>query len=104
MSLSPVSTYSASPLEEAYDLERTRQIRARMAQKIAKRVSRRRSTGETLNSASSIKSEAWLWDRHHRVHEWERNEAGFLAAARKAQADSARDRAYEEWKRGHDAH
>ena len=66
---------------------------------IAQRTARRRSTGETLQSVSTVSSEAWLWDRHYRAHEWERNEAALLAAARKAQVENARDRAYEEWKR-----
>lgn len=70
---------------------------AAAAEIMARRKVSRKGTMSTLNSAVSVQSPDWLWGRHAKFGDWERQEADVFARERKAALEEERERGFEEW-------
>jgi hypothetical protein len=97
--VSAESDYSQYSTQEEYDAERVRLTRLKMAEDLLARrkASRKGSDGSPANSAVSVQSSEWLWDRHFRYQEWQHRQVEAAALERKLTHERERDRAFKEW-------
>ena len=90
---------------EAYDAQRIREVRARMAKDLLeKRRAERRQSWGSLGTIMTKRSDEthisqWSADRDIRFAEWERREADALARQRSLDRAQERDREYKLWQR-----